>query len=169
MLEESRPTMRVGQEAHVRLQVEWGRPIPLRDGTRHNLIYTVDLQKLPQAPGLYVLARRWAGELEALYVGKANGIRGRVKNQLNNLRLMQHLRNAKAGKRIVIPGRIVTKGGQQLEKSLLTIERALIRHFLLRGDDLVNKQGTRLRHHEVHSTGRQPKKFIPRVMFLERG
>lgn len=153
----------------MKLQVDWGRPVPFRDGTRQNLIYTVDLQKLPQAAGLYVLARRWAGELEALYVGKASGIRGRVKSQLNNLRLMQHLRNAKAGTRIVIPGRFVTKGGQQLDKSLLTIERALIRHFLLRGDDLVNKQGTRLRHHEVHSSGKQPRRFIPRIMFLEKG
>lgn len=103
-----------------------------------------------------------------LYVGKAVGIRGRVKNQLNNLRLMQHLRNARGGSRVVIPGKILTKPGQQLEKTLVTTERALIRHFLSTGDDLVNKQGTRLRHHEVHSSKR-PKKFIPHVMFLERG
>jgi len=153
----------------VKLFVEWGRPVRLRDGTRQNLIYVVDLQKLPQVPGVYVLGRRWGAEFEALYVGKAFGIRGRVKNQLNNLRLMQHLRNAKSGKRIVIPGKIVTKPGQQLNKTLLTTERALIRHFLSRGDDLVNKQGTRLRHHEVHSSGKHPKKFIPRIMFLEKG
>lgn len=101
----------------MKLQVEWGRPVALRDGTRQNLIYIVDLQKLPQAPGLYVFARRWAGELEALYVGKAKGIRGRVKTQLNNLRLMRHLRTAKAGKRIVIPGRFVTKGGSSRRRA----------------------------------------------------
>jgi hypothetical protein len=152
----------------MKLFVEWGRPVPLRDGTRQNLIYVVDLKKLPQVPGLYILGRRWGKEFEALYVGKAVGIRGRVKSQLNNLRLMQHLRNARGGTRIIIPGKIITKPGQQLEKTLLTTERALIRHFLSTGDDLVNKQGTRLRRHEVHSSGKHPKKLIPRVMYLER-
>jgi hypothetical protein len=153
----------------VKLFIEWGSPIPLRDGTKQNLIYTLDLKKLPQVPGLYILGRRWGKEFEALYVGKAVGIRGRVKNQLNNLRLMQHLRNARGGSRVVIPGKILTKPGQQLEKTLVTTERALIRHFLSTGDDLVNKQGTRLRHQEVHSSGKRPKRFIPHVMFLERG
>jgi hypothetical protein len=152
----------------MKLQVEWGRPIQLRDGTRQNLIYVMDLTKLPQVAGVYVLGRRWGGEFEALYVGKAGSIRGRVKGQLNNLRLMQHLKNAKAGKRVVLPGRFVSKGGQQLGKSLLMIERALIRYFLADGHDLVNKQGTRLRQHEIVSSGKQPKKFIPRQMYIEK-
>lgn len=152
----------------MKLFIEWGRPVALRDGTRENLIYVVDLKKLPQVPGLYILGRQWGKEFEALYVGKAIGVRGRVKNQLSNLRLMQHLKNARGGTRVVIPGRIVTKPGQQLGKTLLTTERALIRHFLSTGDDLVNKQGTRLRRHEVHSSGKHPKKLIPRVMYLER-
>lgn len=81
---------------------------------------------------------------------------------------MQHLRNAKAGKRIVLCGRIVTKPGQRLEKCLVLIERALIRYFLSEGHDLVNKQGTRLRRHEVASSGKHPKKFIPKMMYVEK-
>ena len=152
----------------MQLHVEWGRPILLKDGSRQNLIYTTDLAKLPQAPGVYVLGRRWGTEFEALYVGKAGEIRSRVKGQLNNLRLMQHLKNAKGGKRLVLPGRFVSKPGQQLTKSLLMIERALIRYFLAEGHDLVNKQGTRLRQHEIVSNGKQPKRFIPRRMFVEK-
>ena len=57
----------------MKLFIEWGSPIPLRDGTK---------QKLPQVAGLYILGRQWGKEFEALYVGKAVGIRGRVKNQL---------------------------------------------------------------------------------------
>lgn len=152
----------------MKLNVEWGPPIQLKDGTKQNLIYVVDVNKLPTASGIYILGRRWGGELEALYVGKANNIRGRVKGQLNNLRLMQHLRNAKAGRRIVLAGRIITKGGQRLDKSLALIERALIRYFLSEGHDLVNKQGTRLRHHQVVSSGKHPKRFVPGVMYLER-
>lgn len=152
----------------MKLHVEWARPIMLKDGSKQNLIYVVDLNKLPTASGLYILGRRWGSDLEALYVGKANNIRSRVNGQLNNLRLMQHLRNAKTGKRIVLTGKIVTKPGQRLEKCLLLIERGLIRYFLSEGHDLVNKQGTRLRHHEVASSGKHPKRFFPKAMFLER-
>ena len=118
--------------------------------------------------GIYVLGRRWGNEFEALYVGKATGLRGRVKSQLNNLRLMQHLKNAKGGKRIILTGRMISKPGQRLEQSLLLVERALIRYFLSEGHDLVNKQGTRLRRHEIASSGKHPKKFIPRVMYVEK-
>jgi hypothetical protein len=152
----------------MKLHVEWSRPIQLRDGSKQNMIYVVDPKKVPRVSGIYILGRRWGSDLEALYVGKANNIQGRLKGQLNNLRLMQHLRNAKAGKRIILAGRIVTKPGQRLEKSLLLIERALIRYFLSEGHDLVNKQGTRLRRHQVASSGKHPKRFIPSTMYLER-
>lgn len=148
--------------------MEWNHPIPLKDGSSQNLIYNVDPDKVPHAAGIYVLGRRWASGFEALYVGKAKNVCSRVKGQLNNLRLMQHLRNAKAGKRVIVCGQIVTKPGQQLNKSLLLIERALVRYFLSEGHDLVNKQGTRLRRHEIVSTGKHPKRFIPSLMYLEK-
>jgi hypothetical protein len=152
----------------MKLHVEWARPIQLKDGSKDNLIYVVDPTKIPTTSGIYILGRRWGSDLEALYVGKANNIRSRLKGQMNNLRLMQHLRNAKTGKRIVLAGKIMTKPGQHLEKSLALIERALIRYFLSEGHDLVNKQGARLRHHQVVSSGKHPKRFIPNAMYLER-
>ena len=153
----------------MKLYVEWTRPVPLKDASYQNLIYNVSLDRLPTSAGIYVFGRRWGNQFEALYVGKANGVRGRVKGQLNNLRLMQHLKNAKNGKRILLTGRIVTKPGQRLEKCLLLVERALIRYFLAEGHDLVNKQGTRLRRHELSSSGKHPKRFFPSLMYIERG
>ncbi len=152
----------------MRLYMEWNRPIPLKDGSRQNLIYYVDPDKVPYDAGIYVFGRRWASGFEALYVGKATNVRSRVKGQLNNLRLMQHLQKAKTGKRVLVCGQIVTKPGQQLDKSLLLIERALVRYFLFEGHDLVNKQGTRLRRHEIVSAGKHPKRFIPSMMYLEK-
>jgi hypothetical protein len=152
----------------MKLHMHWYRPLALRDGAKQNLIYTIDLKKLPKVAGLYVLGRRWGSGFEALYVGKANELDKRVKTQLNNLRLMQHLKNAKGGSRIILAGRLVTRPGQRLDKSLVLVERALIRYFLSEGHDLVNKQGTRLRRHEVTSDGSHPKKFIPREMFVEK-
>lgn len=152
----------------MKLHIDWNRPIKLRDGTKQNLIYVLDLLKLAKVSGIYIFGRRWGSGFEALYVGKANNIRARVKSQLNNLRLMQHLKNAKTGRRMLLSGRIVTKPGQRLGKSLALIERALIRYFLSEGHDLVNKQGTRLRRHEVVSSGNHPKRFIPAIMYLEK-
>jgi excinuclease UvrABC nuclease subunit len=79
----------------MKLQVEWIRSIPLKDATEPNSIYGVDFDRLPTDPGVYVFGRLWGNQFEALYVGKASRIRGRVKRQLNNLRLMQHIKNAK--------------------------------------------------------------------------
>jgi hypothetical protein len=151
------------------LQVEWARAVTLKDGAQQNFIYVTDLSKLPKVAGVYVFGRRWGKNVEALYVGQATSIRGRVKTQLNNLRLMQHLKNAKTGRRVVLTGRIDTRPGQKLAKCLALVERTLIRYFLSEGHDLVNKQGVRIRRHDVVSSGKYPKRFIPSPMYLERG
>jgi hypothetical protein len=123
---------------------------------------------LPRAAGIYIFGRRYAKTFEALYVGKANNIRSRVKGQLGNLRLMLHVKNAEAGKRIVLAGLFICKPGQRTAKGLVLTERAMIRYFLSEGHDLVNRQGTRLRRHEIMSDGKHPKRFFPRLMYLER-
>ncbi len=115
-----------------------------------------------------MFGRRYGQQFEALYVGKANNIRSRVKGQCNNLRLMQHLKNAKSGKRIILAAKFVARPGQQKSNCISLIERALIRYFLSEGDDLVNKQGVRIRRHEITSTGKHPKRYFPSPIFLER-
>jgi hypothetical protein len=153
----------------MKLYLEWGRPIPLQDGSEENLIYLPDPDKLPRSAGVYVFGRRRRnGDFEALYVGKASDICGRVWSHRNNLPLMMHLRNAKYGKRVVRAGIFKPRPGQKVAKSLRLIERALIRYFLSEGHDLVNKQGTRLRRHEIASDGRHPNLFIPKLMFVDR-
>jgi hypothetical protein len=47
-------------------------------------------------------------------------------------------------------------------------ERALMRHFLGEGHDLVNKQGTRIRTHTIRSSGRHPKRFFPNEIQMEK-
>jgi len=150
------------------LHVSWGRPIPLKDGRKDNLIYTVDLSKVPDRGGVYIFGRRFGNTFEALYVVKATRIRGRIRGHFNNLRLMQHLRNAKIGKRILLAGALQGKPGQKLPKSLTLAERALIRYFLSEGHDLVNKLGTRIRRHELVSDGAHPKRFVPRIIYTEK-
>jgi hypothetical protein len=151
------------------LLIEWERSLRLRDATEQNMIHSVDWHRLPSDAGIYIFGRRWGRNFEALYVGKANNIASRVRGQLNNLRLMQHVKNARTGKRLLIAGAIDPKPGQRTDKCLKLIERGLIRYFLSEGHDLVNKQGTRLRRHEIISSGRLPRSVVPREVFLERG
>lgn len=151
----------------MKLHVQWARPIPLRP-SRDGISYTVDLEKVSDYPGVYIFGRRHGDIFEALYVGKSMNMRRRVKGHLNSLQLMRHLRTAKAGKKVLLIGEYITKPGQRIEKCLALTERALIRHFLSDGHDLVNKQGTRIRRHELESTGRHPKRFFPTLMYLER-
>jgi hypothetical protein len=150
------------------LNLEWRKPIFLQSGTQQGLIYTVDLAKIPDEPGIYVFARRWGKSYEALYVGKGERIRRRIRGQLNNLRLMRHVEGAKIGRRVLIVGQALPRPGQRLPKVLSILERAFIRHFLSEGHDLVNKQGMRIRRHEVISTGPIPKAFVRTSMFLEK-
>ena len=151
----------------MQLDLEWGTPIPLVDGQRDGLIYSLDLDAVDPDPGVYVFARRWGKTIEALYVGKSDNVQRRLRGQLNNLRLMRHVESAKAGRRVVIPAYALARSGQRMAKVLATLERALIRHFLAEGHDLVNQQGVRIRRHEIQSTG-APRGLVPSPMYLER-
>ena len=158
----------------MQLHVKWNKPLHLQDGADQNLIYSVDVEKIPDAIGVYIFGRHWGSRFEALYVGKGSKLRRRVKGQFKNLPLMLHISKANAGKRIILAGILVTKSGRPMKtgshsaKALRLMERALIRYFLSNGDDLVNKQGTRLRQHELTSSGKHPRRFVPSPIYLER-
>jgi hypothetical protein len=148
------------------LQVDWSRAISLRYSSVTDT-FGVALEKVSKDAGVYIFGRRYGTRFEALYIGKADRIRSRVKGQLNNLRLMHHVRDAKSGRRILLAGTFVPRPGQRKERCLPLIERALIRYFLSEGHDLVNKSGTRLRQHEILSSGKHPKRYFARTIFLD--
>jgi hypothetical protein len=157
------------------LSIDWGKLVSLKKDKAGSPGYTLDLDQITTRSGVYVFGRRRGSSgFEALYVGKATNIRSRVRGHQNNLRLMQHIYDAKNGKRVVLAGALVTKrgkarkAGQRLNKSMALAEKALIRHFLTAGDELVNKHGTRIRRHTVGSSGEYPKRFFPRNIYLER-
>ena len=77
------------------------------------------------------------------------------------------LEEGKKRQRIILAARFVSRPGQQETKCLALLERALIRYFLSEGHDLVNKQGARLRRHEI--TSKNPRRAVPHLMFVDRG
>ena len=121
----------------MKLEIEWQRPIPLKRVRSGIGIYEIDLDKLPKEPGIYIFARKWSTSYEALYIGRSQRLRGRIRGHLNNLKLMQHIHEAKIGKRVVLYGKPIAKPGQKMDKILSILEKALIKHFLLQGHDIV--------------------------------
>ncbi|MAM71771.1 MAG: hypothetical protein CMP91_11590 [Gammaproteobacteria bacterium] len=152
----------------MKLAIEWRKPIPLKSGKNKGLIYDIDLDLIPSEPGIYIFARKWGKSYEALYIGKSGKLKVRMKRHLNNLRLMNHIENAKSGRRYLIYGTPIPKPGQQKTKVLTLLEKTFIRHFMSEGHDLVNQQGVRIRRHEIENSGSLQKAFMPGLMYLER-
>lgn len=150
------------------LTLSWCKPLPLRDGYRENLIYTIYEEKIPNVPGIYVFARKHGKFMEPLYVGKANNLQVRISQQLNNARLMKGIENASAGHRILLLGELFLKPGQQLDKALKIAESAFIKHYLAEGYELLNIQGKQLRRHGIVSERKHFRKYIPQTVYIEK-
>lgn len=127
----------------MRLSVTWHTPIRL-PAPMTRLHERLEVEELPDEAAIYVFARRFGLRLEVLYVGKATSLRRRIRQQLNNLKLMQAVEDAQIGARVLIYGTLNCRPGQRVEVVLGIVERALIDHFTDAGDQLINKQGTKL-------------------------
>jgi len=127
----------------MRISVTWHSPLrlPLPMSRLHQRF---DLEALPAEPAVYLFARRFGLRLEILYVGKATSLRHRIKQQLNNLKLMQAIDDAAIGPRMLIYGTFNNRPGQRAGVVLEIVERALIDHYTEAGDQLINKLGTKL-------------------------
>lgn len=148
-----------------RYLVKWRESLTLRmhrDGG-----VSVELGEIPTGPGVYIFLRKHGKKFDALYVGKTKGLQGRIKNQLNNLHLMKEVRNSGNGSKMLMIGEFIPKPGQQMDPSLLRIEKALIRHFVSHNDSLLNVQGTKLKLATVRSERRDLKTFLPVSISVE--
>ena len=64
----------------------WHKPISLYASERDsNLIYELDIERVPSSPGVYVFMRSFGHAMNPLYVGKASNLNSRIKQRLNTL------------------------------------------------------------------------------------
>ena len=126
------------------------------------------IEGLPNDAGIYVFARKYSKTVVPMYIGQAsNGIRVRIKQQANNLSLMEGLKGDKNGDRILLVGLVKRGPGQQLKKVLDVAEQAHIEHALTEGHQLLNIQGTKTKRHEINIIGKKSHAHpFPRTMFL---
>ena len=107
--------------------------------------YTPDLDKIPKAPGVYMFYRMYGKNHQVFYVGKALNLRTRLKGQLNNLKLMNSIKSAARGARMLSYAEVMLKPGQKSNSAIVAAEKLLIRHFVEEGHVLFNVQGVKLR------------------------
>jgi len=120
----------------MKISVTWQSPIRLWLPVSR-MHEQFDFDDLPAEAAIYIFARRFGLSVEALYVGKATSLRNRIKQQLNNLKLMQAIDDASIGHRLLIYG-------QRVATVLSIVERALIDHLTENEHQLINKLGTKL-------------------------
>jgi hypothetical protein len=69
----------------------------------------------------------------------------------------------------LLVGRLKLHPGQQADRVLNIVEKALIKRALAQGFDIFNKQGTKTPVHEIRSKGnRASLQLAPRKMQIER-
>jgi hypothetical protein len=154
----------------MKIALKWEKPLRLRDGSRYNQIYFCrECGRLSRKPGVYIFARKFGKTVVPLYVGQASKLRGRIEGQFNNLRLMMGIKQAQAGRRILLVARLYLKRGQQMGKVLDIVESALIKNALAQGHDLLNQQGKKARVHVISSRGNSSSRQVaPLTMLAEK-
>lgn len=120
--------------------LRWQRPQSLR-----SYPYAPNLDLIPKSPGIYVFYRKHGASFQVFYVGKALNLRVRLKGQLNNLKLMNGIKSAANGARLLAYGEVVLKPGQRASSVIHAAEKLLIRHFVDEGHELLNIQGVKIR------------------------
>ena len=137
------------------LSIKWYKPIPLIDGDEQNLIYVADnLDSWNDVPGVYMFCRIFDGQTYPLYIGKAEDIGGRIWQHFKtNTKLMNTIKKAANGKRVIVPGEFTPKPGQNTKKCIAIVERSLISHALAEGYELLNIQGAKTPVHQLKFSG----------------
>lgn len=144
------------------IDVRWLQPIPLIDGSKELLIYTCESpDDLPEGPGVYIFGRQHGDTFSPLYIGQATDLRQRILlQQFNNAKLMNGIKQAEAGSRMLLIGEVDLRGGQRVKRVLDVVESALIEYALANGHELLNKQGTRTPVHVINFTGNRTSRQV---------
>jgi hypothetical protein len=138
----------------MKLELKWHLPQKLLDGSKNGLIYEIyGLDKWYDISGVYMFCRKYGKSVVPLYIGQALDIGSRIKQHLNSVKLMKGIKDSLSGDKILIVGQFIAKPGQDRKKSISIIEKALIAHCLVEGIELLNKQGTKTKFHEVSISG----------------
>lgn len=153
----------------MKVTLEWYPPLELTTA-RSPFVYSCNLEMIPQECGVYIFARKYGTVFEYLYIGQTTNVRNRIKNHLNSISLMGHIKNSSNGKRYLIYSKIQHHKNTDTKGALKIAERALIDFALSQQHSLLNKQGTRRPYHTIASEfppGYSQKLGLPKETYTE--
>ncbi|MFC4446524.1 hypothetical protein [Castellaniella denitrificans] len=146
------------------ITLEWQDPIKLIRSQHPGKIYDDSfLSDISEEYGIYIFSRVYGGKYTPIYIGKSINLRGRLKSQMNNLKLISQVKDwhpnpnkveAKKiinGKRVLLVGHVKAASAASKEKAITLAEKGLIEHALSNGTRLLNIQGTLIKYHEIYS------------------
>jgi hypothetical protein len=137
----------------MQINVQWAKPMQLKDGKKENMIYTYETENIPDAPGCYVFYNKYGSSITIFYIGKSMDIQSRLEGHKNNLKLMMGIKNYMKGNKYVMYATIKTRNKNDIQKSIDLVERNLIKHALSQGHDLFNIQGKIIKYDEITFLG----------------
>ncbi len=150
------------------INATWANPIELLDGSKENLIYRIgNLGRVPKTAGVYVFARKHGNKVIPLYIGETLDLRQRLEQHFKDVPIMKGIENALLGKRLYLFAQVQKKRGQNINRVLNVLQRALIEHALSVGHDLLNIQLTKAKLHKIEFQGnRTSEKLFTRTMLV---
>lgn len=153
----------------MQINANWSQPLTLTKDRKGKLVYTVDLEDIPQSPGVYIFGRQHGESIAPIYIGETLTLRGRIKSHLESVPLMHAVRDAPAGNRFLIYCTVKTRSKERAKRQIVILERALILHAQAEGHQIVNKKGTKLPTDTICFSGnRTSEALAPRKMLVKK-
>ncbi|MDN5622263.1 MAG: GIY-YIG nuclease family protein [Acinetobacter sp.] len=121
------------------VELDWYEPIELgSSSTLKENVKNFDLSLLPEISGIYIFYREYGDYQEALYVGKSENIRTRMKAHFNSIKLIDGLVDTPKGQKKLIFAEVKTRS--DLAKALAQAEKGLINQLDDEKHPLLNRK-----------------------------
>lgn len=121
------------------VELDWYEPIELgSSSTLKENVKNFDLSLLPEISGVYIFYREYGDYQEALYVGKSENIRTRMKAHFNSIKLIDGLVDTPKGQKKLIFAEVKTRS--DLAKALAQAEKGLINQLDDEKHPLLNRK-----------------------------
>ncbi|EHU2456439.1 GIY-YIG nuclease family protein [Acinetobacter seifertii] len=123
----------------MKIELDWYEPIELgSSSTLKENVKNFDFSLLPEISGVYIFYREYGNYQEALYVGKSENIRTRMKAHFNNMKLIDGLIDTPKGQKKLIFAEV--KSRSDLAKALAQAEKGLINQLDDEKHPLLNRK-----------------------------
>ena len=134
------------------VELDWHEPIELgSSSTLKENVKNFDLSLIPEISGVYIFYREYGDYQEALYVGKSENIRTRMKAHFNSIKLVDGLVDTPKGQKKLIFAEV--KSRSDLAKALAQAEKGLINQLDDEKHPLLNRKLMKDQYDYIISTG----------------